>query len=649
MCGILLRISNKSVEIPTCIPSTSFTTHNDIFQTWETQDPEIINQFLVEGSKLKPLTKQQLFKLNNLDYLRELNAKLSKIKNNVKLPAEVKKFELDSIQSEIDTLTKEDDDDDDEVVISDDINDLIYKVSNRGPDYLNYTQFKYDQIEYQSFSSILSLRQPFTKQPILRDQFILQFNGELYNQECLETNDTQFIIDTLHSQLERSEDRKLAILSTLRKLQGEFAVILIDVIDEKVYFGRDSIGKRSLCYKMTSNEIVISSVGTDGFIDCKNEIYEYDVQNHGINIYHLHNPPIPCPSNPDNIDEERLLTQLYDKLKQSTQIRQESIHPISHHANESTLAVLFSGGLDCTIIAGLICQHLSNTSRTSTIDLLTVGFENPRTGLSSHQSPDRKLATKSWFHLSKQFPGLQIQLVEINVDYQSWLGHKSRVLELMYPQNTEMDLSIAIAFYFASSKLPELTTMKKLINYDIDWETFESNPEKYVETKGGYFSDSKVLFSGLGADELFAGYSRHESIFTTLLPDTESGIVDEKYEELTRELMNDIQIIHVRNLGRDDRVMSCWGKELRYPYLDESFISWVVENVPGRMKFRYGFEMSKKGVVRLKPVRKYALRELAKRMGLGFVAEELKRAIQFGAKSAKMEIGQSKVKGTDSL
>lgn len=34
---------------------------------------------------------------------------------------------------------------------------------------------------------------------------------------------------------------------------------------------------------------------------------------------------------------------------------------------------------------------------------------------------------------------------------------------------------------------------------------------------------------------------------------------------------------------------------------------------------------------------------------MGYVSQELKRAIQFGAKSAKLNIGDSKVKGTDSL
>ena len=83
----------------------------------------------------------------------------------------------------------------------------------------------------------------------------------------------------------------------------------------------------------------------------------------------------------------------------------------------------------------------------------------------------------------------------------------------MYPYNTEMDLSIAIAFYFASSCLKSITSKTILRDKQIDWDTFIQSPNKYITKIENYESKAKVLFSGLGADELFAGYSRHEAIF----------------------------------------------------------------------------------------------------------------------------------------
>ncbi|CAK9439647.1 uncharacterized protein LODBEIA_P37470 [Lodderomyces beijingensis] len=645
MCGILLRVSKPHLGKPLCIPDLH-TVGN--CKVWETTDSDTIKKFLQHGEKIQPLTPRQLVKLNSLDKLRELTKQLARIKNNVKISLEDKEQQVHDVQRQIDAISREDevemtkdnDDDDDD----DDMDSLIYKTSNRGPDCLNYTQFDLDNnYTFQSFSAILSLRQPFTKQPIMEDQFVLQFNGELYNRECLHSNDTQFITTLLDTNIQRF-DRRKAVLTTLNQLQGEWAIILVDLKEKIVYFGRDRVGKRSLCFELRDGDgqLTISSNSTVRSQECRNAVYEYSLCLETMTI-HKSDSVLPDPIFADtNVNKETILDELYNRLKLSAKIRQESIHPLksTYAPNESAMAVLFSGGLDCTIIARLICELISDGH--TGLDLLTVGFDNPRTSQAPDSSPDRKLATKSWFHLCKMFPQLQINLVEINVDYQNWLMHKSRVRELMYPCNTEMDLSIAIAFYFAASNLPELTTMKQLVNHDVAWEQFAQTPHAYIQETQNYISNSKVLFSGLGADELFAGYSRHEGIFNT--------INELNYHDLARSLIHDIQVIHERNLGRDDRVMSCWGKELRYPYLDEIFIDWTISTVPANLKFKYSMTKDKRGKDRIVPIRKYILRELAeKKLNMPWVAHELKRAIQFGAKSAKLEIGQSKSKGNDSL
>ena len=194
---------------------------------------------------------------------------------------------------------------------------MIYNISNRGPDYLNFSQFNTttnngDEFHFQTFLAILSLRQPFTRQPIFKDQFVLQFNGELYNQECLQINDTQFIIDKLHEYLQVNDNRNNAILSTLKSLNGEFAIILIDLLENKIYFGRDSIGKRSLCYKLSggvkNKQLIISSVSSKGFIDCENIIYEYNLGYNTLAKHKLHELPSHANIESGAIkDEEQLV------------------------------------------------------------------------------------------------------------------------------------------------------------------------------------------------------------------------------------------------------------------------------------------------------------------------------------------------------
>lgn len=79
--------------------------------------------------------------------------------------------------------------------------------------------------------------------------------------------------------------------------------------------------------------------------------------------------------------------------------------------------------------------------------------------------------------------------------YEEFLAHKSRVISLIYPHNTEMDLSIACALYFAARGSGQASSNDKLFPMD-------------------YVTDSRVLLSGLGADELFGGYTRHSTAFS---------------------------------------------------------------------------------------------------------------------------------------
>lgn len=75
-------------------------------------------------------------------------------------------------------------------------------------------------------------------------------------------------------------------------------------------------------------------------------------------------------------------------------------------------------------------------------------------------------------------------------------------------------------------------------------------------------ADARVLLLGTGADELMGGYSRHRS---AQLRGGDAG--------LRAELAKDVARLWVRNLGRDDRVISDSGREARFPYLDESVMA----------------------------------------------------------------------------
>ncbi|KAG8763116.1 hypothetical protein FRC12_008710, partial [Ceratobasidium sp. 428] len=118
----------------------------------------------------------------------------------------------------------------------------------------------------------------------------------------------------------------------------------------------------------------------------------------------------------------------------------------------------------------------------------------------------------------------------------------------MYPSKTVMDLSLALALYFASRGKGRLSSRSTT-----------DNEEEYN-------CPAKVLLSGLGSDELLGGYSRHRHAYSR------GG-----WTALIDELQLDLDRLPTRNLGRDDRVISAHGRESRYPFLSLSLVSYLTQ------------------------------------------------------------------------
>ena len=162
-----------------------------------------------------------------------------------------------------------------------------------------------------------------------------------------------------------------------------------------------------------------------------------------------------------------------------------------------------------------------------------------------------------------------------------------------------MDLSIAYALYFAARGSGLASIMKN------DLEPIE------------YTTSARVLLSGLGADELFGGYTRHATAFER-----------RGFSGLLSELEIDYLRLGKRNLGRDDRVIANWSREARYPYLDESLVKWAL-SVPVWCKcgFNTSEQNQEEAKTGLEPGKK-VLRLLARQLGMVSVAKEKKRAVR---------------------
>lgn len=132
---------------------------------------------------------------------------------------------------------------------------------DRGPDHLGAEQVLLEtqggSRQWFSFTStVLALRggrvqpQPFRN---LQTGSILCCNGEAWRigQDPVAGNDGQVVFDLL---LEASSAHKLdsesthAVIEVLRSISGPFSFVFLDVVHNKMYFGRDRLGRRSLLY-----------------------------------------------------------------------------------------------------------------------------------------------------------------------------------------------------------------------------------------------------------------------------------------------------------------------------------------------------------------------------------------------------------------
>ncbi len=211
----------------------------------------------------------------------------------------------------------------------------------------------------------------------------------------------------------------------------------------------------------------------------------------------------------------------------------------------SPCAIAFSGGLDSSLIAAL-CPEA---------ELYSVGMAG------SHDI----IQTKKAAHLLGFDDKLHLNELMMD-DLESVIPDVIRAVESSDP----LKVSIALPLFFAS----------KDANRD----------------------GIRVMLSGQGADELFAGYRRYE----TMPP-----------PELETALKRDLDNIAENNLERDDAVTMANSVELRVPYLDREVVELALRIAP-ELKIKNG-------------MRKYILRLAAGRLLPEELALKEKKAAQYSS------------------
>ena len=413
------------------------------------------------------------------------------------------------------------------------IEEQFYKGKQRGPEYskLEYNYLKMCIGFHRLAINGLNIQ---SNQPIVYEDIILICNGEIYNYKNLYANmnvspttdsDCEVII---HLYL------KYGIEQTLIMLDGEYSFLLFDnrINSERlnnIYIARDPFGVRPLyqLYNINKNQNLNNLYGFASELKCLEYFYNqnpniYRVQQFEPGTYSV----FQFGDKVNSIWKPLIKNKLYfiptfSYTKLSLNIEQYLFLNVSKYLNEAVIK-------RCEATERPIACLLSGGLDSSLIAAL----------VSNYFKKEKQIETFSIGLKDSE----DIKYAKIVADY---IGSKHTEIIV-----TEIEMFEAIPEVIKAIESYDTTTIRASIgNYLIG---------KYISKH----SDAKVILNGDGSDELFGGY-----LYMNKCPN------DIEFDKETRRLLKDIYLFDVL---RSDKSISSNGLEPRTPFLDITFVNYIL-------------------------------------------------------------------------
>ncbi|NOY64978.1 MAG: asparagine synthase (glutamine-hydrolyzing) [Nitrospirae bacterium] len=413
---------------------------------------------------------------------------------------------------------------------SDDIHDMLIKMSHRGPDthgvFLDglikraedistlEPYFQKDARIALGHSRLKIIGAEERSQPYSScdNKLSLIHNGEIYNYQKLRallardhefktTSDSEVIVHLLE------EVYRDALKKILGLLDGMYALAVTD--GRKVVVARDPIGKKPLYY-IQNKEVTYFASEKKALWNGKDEPkrlmpgHILELSDSGLRIfkgYELQLPQI------DIVDFRRAVSMYKEAIVNAVRKRLSGLQ-------ESTIGVIFSGGIDSVLVAHLLQREGKN------IKCYCTGTPDSGDMLASEQ-----VARELGFELKTTI------IDETTVE---------RILPEVIRNVEEsglLQVEVAIPMYLAAQLASE--------------------------------DGIRVMFTGQAADELFAGYPWYNDV-----------VREEGYLILHEKLWEDLTYLYKDTLEREDKLTMSHSIELRAPYLDRDVISTAMRIAP---------------------------------------------------------------------
>jgi len=387
---------------------------------------------------------------------------------------------------------------------------MIEKIAHRGPDGVGFHVNGNSAL--QLGHSRLAIMDPMGgAQPIYNEDksLVLIANSEIYNFPQLRAE-----LMARHQFATKSDCEAILHLyeeagaAASVELDGMFAVAVSN--DESLFLARDPIGIKPLYYSQKTGED-----GEDIFYFAS----ELKAMTDWTDTVHEFPPGTYYDSDTGFVsyyevpDLSPQTLSIDEHLRRVRNTLEEAV--VKRLMSDVPLGAFLSGGLDSSIIAALARQHMDE------LHTFSVGVEG---------SPDIEAARKVAAHIGS-------------------IHH-----EYLYTAEDVTNCLPEVIYHLESFD-------RDLVRSAIPCYLCARLASDYV----------KVILTGEGADELFAGYTYYKDI--------------QQPDVLHRELRRSVANLHNMNLQRVDRLTMCHKIEGRVPFLDTTLIE-VAQTIPPELKLR---------------------------------------------------------------
>jgi len=394
-------------------------------------------------------------------------------------------------------------------------------------------------------------------QPIIdNDDYILSVNGEIYNYKSLYST----VLHDKYTPITNSDCEIIIHLykefgaDCVKMLDGIFAFVLYDKINQKIMVARDPIGIIPLYYGYTpENELMLASE-MKALVDCNRvELFPPG------NFLEISTNMSSCSSivgefkryfNP-KWDSEYSLTLTKESLEHMySEIRTKLINAVDKRLmSDVPFGVLVSGGLDSSLITAITSRLIKEKDDVwgKKLHTFSIGLKG---------APDLKYA-------------------KIVSDYVGTIHH-------------EFNFTVQQGIDCLEDLIWHLETYDKT--------TIRASTPMFLMSRLIKSMGIKMVLSGEGADEILGGY-----LYFHNAPNN---------KEFHKECLSRVKNLHHFDCLRANKSTMAYGVEARVPFLDKSFMETAIPIDPA-------LKLSNGGVCGKKKIEKYVLRKAFEKDGNG--------------------------------